>query len=107
MCPGKARTRDTEVQLTVYSKEGCGICQKAKEKLDMFGLGYKEKDLERLVEPHDGWEKDESVELLAAYLHLGSVLPVIRINEEYHDYPSAMRRLRDLGLTRRTAALEG
>lgn len=107
MGPGTSEQRAGKVQLTVYSKEGCGICQKAKEKLDMFGLGYQEKDLERLVAPHDGWQHDESVELLAAYLHMGSTLPVIRINEEYHDYPSAMRRLRDLGLTRSKAALEG
>ena len=107
MCPANSRRGMRQVTVTVYSKQGCEICRKAKEKLQMFGLGFEEKDLEALVEPHEGWQKDESVELLAAYLHLGNTLPVIRINDEYHDYPSAMRRLKELGVTRKKAALEG
>lgn len=95
------------MDVVVYSKKGCGICQKAKEKLSMFGLDYDEKELNSLIQPHQGWEKDESVELLAAYLFHGSRLPVIRLGEEYHDYPSAMKRLRSLGLMRRKAAQEG
>ena len=95
------------MEIIVYSKKGCEICQRAKEKLGLAGLPFQEKDIEAMLEPHDGWEFDESVELLAAYSYLGNRLPVLRINGEYHDYPSAMRRLKELGLLRRKAASEG
>lgn len=103
----RLKREEEEVQVVVYSKSGCGICKKAKEKLQLMGLSYVEKDLQRLIAPHNGWENDEAVELLAAYAYLGNRLPVLKINDEYHDYPSAMRRLRDIGVERKKAVAEG
>jgi len=85
------------VRITVYGKPGCSICAKAKEKLALLGLPYAEKHLANAVRPRHGPIDDEAIDLLAAYMHLGSTLPMLRIDEEYYDYPGAMRRLRDLG----------
>ncbi len=83
--------------IDVYSKKGCGICDAAKDKLARLGLQYKNQELQAMIEPHQGWREDNSVDLLAAYAMIGNRLPVIKINDEYHDYPSAMRRLKGLG----------
>lgn len=100
------KRKGTRVQVVVYSKQGCKICQSAKEKLSLLGIEYQEKELGKVIQVHTGWETDESVDLLAAYTYLGNHLPVLKINDEYHDYPSAMRRLRDLGVERKKAVAE-
>jgi glutaredoxin len=84
------------VTIDIYSKEGCGICNAAKDKLARMGLEYSSHDLQTTIEPHQGWRSDGSVDVLAAYALIGNKLPVIRINDEFHDYPSAMRRLKSL-----------
>jgi glutaredoxin len=87
--------------IAVYSKEGCGICSAAKDKLNRMGLTYSTHDLPQTIEPHQGWREDGSVDVLAAYALIGNKLPVIRIDEEFHDYPGAMKRLKGLGLMER------
>ncbi len=85
------------VAIEVYSREGCKMCGKAKEKLDLMGLEYRNHELSPLIELHDGWREDGSVEVLAAYASIDNRLPVIRIDEAFHDYSGAMRRLKTLG----------
>ena len=94
------------VTIEVYSKEGCGICESAKEKLERMGLPYQVYDLERFVQPHEGWRDDRSVDLLVAYTLNDRRLPVIRIDDEYHDYPSAMKHLKGVYKEKRAAAAE-
>jgi hypothetical protein len=91
---GKGQERTHGVTIEIYSKEGCGICEAAKEKLSRMGLAYKQYDLQALIKPHTGWREDGSVEILAAYAMIDNRLPVIRIDREFHDYPGAMRRLK-------------
>ena len=82
--------------IDIYSKQGCGICDAAKDKMGRLGLEYQTHDLLQVIEPHQGWREDGSIEVLAAYALLNNKLPVIKIDAEFHDYPSAMKRLKTL-----------
>ncbi len=85
------------VAIEVYTKEGCEICGRAKEKLDLMGLEDRNHELSPLIDLHDGGRDDGSVEVRAAYASIDNRLPVIRIDEGFHDYSGAMRRLKTLG----------
>lgn len=87
----------------IYSKQGCGKCEAAKEKLARMGLSYEEHDLQYHVEHHDGWRNDDSVEVMAAHT-LMDTLPLIRVGEQFHDYPSAMRTLKKMNRQVATAS---
>jgi glutaredoxin len=83
------------VQISVFSKAGCGKCVAAKEKLKKMGFQYKEYDVDYAANPHDGWRDDESTDVLAAYT-LMDTLPIIRVGEDYYDYSGAMKQLKRL-----------
>lgn len=78
----------------VYSKPGCGKCDAAKSKLKMMGLNYTEHNLEYYINLHDDWRNDGSADVMAAHTMLDT-LPIFRLNDEFHDYPTAMRMLKD------------
>lgn len=78
----------------VYSKPGCGKCDAAKNKLKLMGLTFTEHNLEYYVQHHEGWRTDGSADVMAAHTMLDT-LPIFRLNDEFHDYPSAMRMLKD------------
>ncbi|MHC4199756.1 MAG: glutaredoxin domain-containing protein [Planctomycetota bacterium] len=82
--------------IEVYSKQGCGICSAAKEKLELLGLDFKAVDLQEAITPHAGWREDETVEIMAGYAMIDNHLPLIRIEGKFHSYPSAMRRLKSV-----------
>ncbi len=92
--------------IQVYGKQGCGICESAKSKLERLGFPYQAHDLEQFTEPHEGWRDDKSVDILVAYTLNDQRLPLIRIDDEYHDYPSAMKRLKGFTKEKRAAAAE-
>lgn len=79
----------------VYSKEGCGRCTRAKEKITRMGYEYAEHNLQYHVEYHEGWRDDGSIEVLAAHAQTNS-LPLIRVGDEVLDYAAAMKALKGL-----------
>jgi glutaredoxin len=81
--------------IEVYSKPGCGKCAAAKSKLKLMGFDYVEHDLHYHVSLHDGWRQDGSAEVMAAHTILDT-LPLFRLGDDFHDYPGAMRKLKDL-----------
>ncbi|MBN1257527.1 MAG: glutaredoxin [Planctomycetes bacterium] len=83
------------MKVHVYSKEGCGICTAAKEKLQRMGYDYEEHNLQYHVEFHEGWEKDGSIEILAAHSQINT-MPLIRVGNEFLDYAAAMKTLKSL-----------
>ena len=93
-----------QVTIEVYSRIGCAICEKAKQKLDLMGLEFTNHELKPIIEIHKGWREDGSVEILCAYAWIDNRLPVIRIGEDFHDYPGAMSRLKALGRRSATEA---
>lgn len=80
----------------VYGKPGCVKCEAAKEKLRKMGLAYTEHDLAYHTAIHEGWREDGSVEAMAAHTQMDT-LPLISIGDTFYDYPSAMRRLKEMG----------
>jgi glutaredoxin len=80
--------------IKVYGKAGCGLCDAAKQKLSMLGLEYQALNLADFTELHEGWRTDRSCEILAAY-RLIDKMPVVEIDGDYHDYPTAMRLLKE------------
>ncbi len=95
------------MMIDIYAKKECGICASAKEKLRLMGLPHKTFDLDKVMEHHEGWREDGSVEVLAAYAMLDSHVPVICIDGEYHDYPGAMRFLKGLVMPPRAGQARG
>lgn len=85
--------------IQVYSKPGCGKCTAAKNKLEMMGLMFTEHNLEYHVTVHEGWRQDGSADVMAAHTMLDT-LPIIRVNGEFHDYPSAMKKLKTVALAK-------
>lgn len=81
--------------IQIYSKPGCGKCDAAKSKLKMMGLTFTEHNLEYYVTHHDGWRNDGSADVMAAHTMLDGTLPIFRLNDEFHDYPTAMRKIKD------------
>lgn len=77
----------------IYSKPGCGICEAAKDKMKKLGIDYEERNLEYHTQHHEGWREDGSVEAMAAHTLLDT-LPLFRLDNDFHDYPSAMRTLK-------------
>ena len=80
--------------VTVYSKQGCGVCNAAKGKLNLMGVDHEERDVEALLALHDGWRGDESVELSAASAMLEGAVPILHVDGKYLSYPAAMRALK-------------
>jgi glutaredoxin len=80
--------------IRLYGKPGCGLCEAAKQKLSMLGLDFEAFNLSDFTEFHEGWREDRSWEILAAY-RLIDKMPVVEIDGEYHDYPTAMRQLKE------------
>lgn len=95
-----------ELSVQVYGKDGCKLCDAAKQKLQLMGVEFTSHDLSRYIEHHEGWREDESVELLAAYSMMDGRIPLIRIGSRYHDYPGAIRCLKGL-FDRNAATVEG
>jgi glutaredoxin len=79
----------------VYGKKGCGKCDAAKDKLRRMGFDFEEHNLEYHVSHHDGWRNDGSVDVLAAYSAMNT-LPLIQVEDRFHDYSGAMRELKRL-----------
>jgi len=87
------------MEITVYSKPGCKICDSAKAHIQSMGFSYQEKELSTYLTIHDGWEKDESVGLMAACAYHGNPfhqLPTICIDGDYFNYPTAMKFLKSV-----------
>lgn len=79
--------------IQVYGKEGCTMCQKAKEKLSLMGFDYESRSLEEHIDHHEGWRDDNTIDLMASYALYDS-LPIIEVNGQYYDYPTAMKTLK-------------
>lgn len=81
--------------VTIYSKTGCGKCEAAKKKMQSMNIPYTERNAMIYVEPHDGWREDGSVDVMAVY-QVTNTLPVFRINDDFMDYPNAMKQLKQV-----------
>ena len=80
--------------VAIYSKEGCGKCEAAKKNMERMNIEYETRDVFKYTNPHEGWRIDGSIKLLAAYHGGGLTLPIIQVDDDYLDYPTAMKRFK-------------
>ena len=59
-----------------------------------MGLEYEERDITQYLEAHDGWEDDESADVMAAYTLNGNLYPILQVDGKFVNYPQAMRLLK-------------
>lgn len=84
------------MQVIVYGKKNCGICDAAKDKLKRMGFSYEVRDVEYYTTLHEGWRTDGSVDVLASSTFMEGAIPIIDIEGDLVDYPTAMRLLKRL-----------
>lgn len=88
------------MELTVYGKkEGeCKRCDKCKEHLKALKVDYTFVLADKLMEHHEGWRTDGSVERLAFYsmLENNEKLPVLEINGGLFNYVDGMGKVKEL-----------
>lgn len=82
------------MKITLYSKPGCVVCEKAKEKLEIMHMPFEIKDMQECLEPQEGWQERNIHRLLAFFTQNNQRVPVIEIDGEYFDYPGAMQKLK-------------
>ena len=78
------------MKIEVYSKEDCGLCEAAKEKLKLMNLPYEEHDLEYHIAYHEDWREDGSIDVLTARSDLNTI-PLFKIDGEFYAYAEAMK----------------
>lgn len=84
------------MEIIVYGKKDCGKCDAAKDKLDRMGFSYEVRELSRFTSLHQGWRTDGSVDVMSASVYWDGTLPLLSIDGEFYDYPTAMRVLKPL-----------
>ncbi len=88
------------VTAVVYGKENCGICKSAGDKLALLNVPFTKVDIDKATEFHDGWQADNSVEVLATLCMQNRNLPVIKLDfgdgdVKFLSYPDAMALLKE------------
>lgn len=82
-----------QVETVVFGKPGCGLCDAAKEKLDLMKIPWR---FENLQEQPSNWRETGLVEARAMYaLHQEAKLPIIRFNGSYYTYTEAIKCIKE------------
>ena len=74
----------------VYGKTDCGLCETAKSRLDKLGIEYTFIDLEN---PPEEWRGKGIVSAMAEY-HFREVLPIIDVDGIFYTYPMLMKAMK-------------
>jgi glutaredoxin len=83
------------MQITVYTKPGCDLCESFKAKLrDHLKVPFAEQDLESAVVISDTWREDKSPKFWSAWLALDSPVPFVRIDNFGYKYASALKEIK-------------
>lgn len=82
------------MKVTVFSKKGCKLCERCKEKLAVMKIKYTERDLEDSIRPHKGWRKSDAVAVRAAFAMVNDRVPLVMIDGDAYNYSGAMKRLK-------------
>ena len=78
--------------IIIYGRPNCKKCVAAKEHINGMGLQYDYKDIDAVLEDRS----DESLDLLSTLSYFNNEYPVIRVDDEYLNYPAGMKRLKEL-----------
>ena len=88
------------ITAVVYGREKCGICESAADKLKLLNIPFKKEDIDKFIEVHEGWQNDDSIEVLTAMCKQNKNIPVIKLDLgngeiKYTSYPEAMAILKE------------
>ena len=84
------------MKVFVIGKKKCGVCDAAKQKLELMQIPYAFIDAEDVGELHDGWREDHAVLVLAALSYNSNVIPTIVVDDQVFGYAEAMAYLKGL-----------
>jgi len=84
------------VTVLVIGKKKCGVCESAKQKLELMQTPYAFIDAEDVGKLHDGWREDHTVLALAALSYNSNVIPTIVVDGQVFGYAEAMAYLKGL-----------
>lgn len=82
--------------IVLYAKADCGVCDSAKEKLQLMKLPFEVRDFDTIGQVVPDWRTNGAVEALAYAADNGGKAPILLINGVAHNYSSAMRELKRL-----------
>ena len=80
--------------ILVFAKKDCKICNDAKHKLDLMKLQYEVRDYDAILDPHEGWRDDGTVEFRAMAAVICDKVPMIVIDGTPYEYSAAMAELK-------------
>jgi hypothetical protein len=84
------------MEIVLYAKEDCDICDAAKEKLKLMDLPFEIRNFDEIGLAVPGWRTNGAVEALAYATNNGGKAPILLINGVPHNYSSAMREAKRL-----------
>lgn len=80
--------------LILYGTEVCDVCKAAEEKFKKLGIPYEKCDIVVAIEHHNGWQDDDTINLMVAFVKNNTKYPIIKIDDKFYNYPEAMRVLK-------------
>ena len=78
------------MEIRIYGKDGCGLCEAAKEKMKRLGTAFRYYDLEDFDEEWKGTGKVEAM----AWHSSEETLPIFRVDGDFMLYPQAMKLIK-------------
>ena len=84
------------MKVLVVGKKNCGVCESAKQKLELMKIPYTFLDADESGKVHDGWREDHSVLALAALSFNNNAIPTIVVDSRVFGYSEAMAYLKGL-----------
>ena len=84
------------MNITIYGRQGCGICDRFKQHVKDFGFEYEFADFDEYTDWEKGiWRDRDVCRVLAAYRFINDEhLPVINIDNQFYSYAQAMSILK-------------
>jgi len=89
-------TEKMNPQIIVYSREGCDICSRIKERIKDLGFEYEEKNVDEHISFREDWREAECDVVLAGYMLNDEHLPIISINGEFTTIAKALSALKEI-----------
>lgn len=87
------------MEVTIYGKKECGLCDSAKEKMGLLGVGYKFVDL---MQPGDQWRKEGVAEARAYYESLDNqTLPIMCLDGKHMLLPMCVKTIKEMNKQRK------
>ena len=85
----------TTMVVDIIGKAGCDRCEKAKEHVSRMGYDFNYHDIDYHTEPHEGWQEDGSIDILA-HAQMDDRVPVICLDDQFYNYAEGMKVLKKL-----------